>query len=279
MDTPTHCPYCAFQCGMTVRVRSGGHDGDDHPSDRSTLTNLEGRVLMRRKAVTPPPQVRTDLEILSLIAHRLGRGRFIETDPERVFAELAKTSAGGIADYAGLSYARLQTDDALFWPCPAPDHPGTPRLFADPFPTPDGRARFHTTGLDQSADAADPLTEEFPFYLTTGRLLAHYQTGSQTHRCASLESAEPEPFAQIHPQLAATFGLGQGDWVTLRTRRGAAVMRVRLSGDMRLDTVFVPFHWSGPARANTLTPRVLDPAARIPQFKLSAVALERTLNP
>jgi len=91
----------------------------------------------------------------------------------------------------------------------------------------------------------------------------------------TLQTAEPEPFVQLHPQLAATFGIRDGDWVALRTRRGRSVMRAKLSSSLRLDTVFVPFHWGGAASANTLTSRTLDPSSKIPEFKLSAVALER----
>jgi assimilatory nitrate reductase catalytic subunit len=145
-------------------------------------------------------------------------------------------------------------------------------LFAETFPTDDGRARFHAS---KHVDRVEQVSEEFPFYLITGRLLAHYQTGTQTHRVPTLERAEPEPFAQMHPQLAAIHRLRDGDWVALSTRRGRALFRVKLSAALRLDTVFVPFHWSGSARANTLTSSTLDPRSKIPEFKLSAVALER----
>jgi len=240
------------------------HDG--------TLTNLEGRLLRRRRALEPPAGVLSDLRILELIATRLGKGRFVSSSPSDVFDELARASQGGLADYAGFSHARLDADDGLFWPCGSREHPGTPRLFGDGFATPDRRARFHVAPF---LEPAERVSEEFPFYLTTGRLLAHYQTGNQTHRVPTLESAEPEPFVQLHPQLAASFGIGDGDWVSLRTRRGCAVLRAKLSASLRFDTVFVPFHWGGAAAANALTSRTLDPSSKIPEFKLSAVALER----
>lgn len=240
------------------------HDG--------TLTNLEGRLLRRRRALPPPDGVRTDLEILELVAQRLGKERFVSANPQDVFDELARASKGGVADYSGFSHARLDADDGLFWPCRSPEHAGTPRLFADGFPTPDGRARFHVAPFLEPVERVD---EEFPLYLTTGRLLAHYQTGNQTHRVPSLEAAEPEPFVQIHPELARTFGIGDGDWVTLRTRRGRVVVRAKHSASLRLDTVFLPFHWGGTACANTLTSRTLDPSSKIPEFKLSAVSVQR----
>ena len=107
-----------------------------------TTTNLEGRVLLRRKAIDPPPGVRTDLQILSALAARLGRPTGFPTDASAAFDELRAASAGGIADYAGISYERLEAGEQLHWPCPSTEHPGTPRLFASSFGTPDGRARF-----------------------------------------------------------------------------------------------------------------------------------------
>lgn len=234
-----------------------------------TMTNLEGRLLLREPAVLPPADVFTDLEVLERIATRLGNGRFIRSDPEQVFQELARVSSGGLADYSGFSFERLRRGEELFWPCPGPNHPGTPRLFTDSFPTQDGRARFHGIVYFESLEQ---VSEEFPFLLTTGRLLAHYQTGTQTHRVPSLETAEPRPHVEMHPQLAATLGIADGDWAMLRTRRGRLTLRVRLSDAQRLDTVFVPFHW---AHINDLTSRLLDPKSKIPEFKLSAVAIER----
>jgi assimilatory nitrate reductase catalytic subunit len=239
------------------------HDG--------TMTNLEGRLLHRRAARRPPAGVRTDLQILHALAQALGRGRFTHDDPEVVFDELRRVSAGGPADYAGMSYARLRAGEALHWPCPDADHPGTPRLFADRFPTPDGRARFHAVRCAPPAEEPD---DEYPLFLTTGRLLAHYQSGTQTRRVASLLEAEPEPFVEIHPQLAQSHGVADGAPIALRTRRGTAAFKARFSTAMRLDTVFVPFHFGGPGRANTLTHAALDPTSKMPELKIAAACIE-----
>ena len=110
--------------------------------EEGTMTNLEGRVIRRRRAAPPPDGVRDDLQLLSAIATRLGRGSYFPTDPREVFDELRRASAGGIADYSGISYERIEAERGVFWPCPGEGHPGTARLFADRFPTPDGRARF-----------------------------------------------------------------------------------------------------------------------------------------
>jgi assimilatory nitrate reductase catalytic subunit len=192
--------------------------------------------------------------------------------PEEVFDELRRCSAGGVADYAGITYDRLRRGEGIFWPCPADAHPGTPRLFLERFFTPDGRARFHA--VEHKGPAEEP-DDEYPMYLTTGRVLAQYQSGTQTRRVPSLRDADSEPFVEMHPQIAATYGIGAGDWVALRTRRGRIQLKARLTPSMRLDTVFVPFHWGGPGRANTLTNDALDPDSKIPEFKVAAVAIEK----
>jgi assimilatory nitrate reductase catalytic subunit len=237
-----------------------------------TVTNLEGRLLHRRRARRPPEGVRTDLDVLASLAEQLGRGSFILADPEAAFDELARVSSGGLADYAGMSYGRLRAGDAMYWPCPEPTHAGTPRLFADGFPTPDGRARFHAV---RSGAPGEELDDEYPLYLTTGRVLAQYQSGTQTRRVASLREAAPEPFVEMHPQLAHSQGISAGDQVRVRTRRGTAVFAARLSTGMRLDTLFVPFHYGGAGRANDLTTVALDPISKIPEFKISAARIEK----
>jgi assimilatory nitrate reductase catalytic subunit len=189
-----------------------------------------------------------------------------------VFDELGRVSKGGLADYSGMSYERLLAGDAMYWPCSAEHPEGTPRLFADRFPTPDGKARFHAVRCTGPAEEPD---DEFPLYLTTGRVLAHYQSGTQTRRVPSLLAAEPRPFVEMHAQLASSHGIGAGDTVCLETRRGRAYFTARLSPSMRLDTIFVPFHFGGAERANTLTHAALDPVSKIPEFKISAARISR----
>jgi assimilatory nitrate reductase catalytic subunit len=254
------------------------------------MTNLEGRVLRRRRATDAPDGVRSDLAVLADLAARLGRGSF-DDDPRTVFDELRRASAGGPADYAGITWERIEAERGVFWPCPSEDHEGTPRLFRDEpgdkiqhstpigersstrryFPTPDGTARFHVV---HHRDAAELPDDAYPYRLTTGRTRAHYQSGTQTRRTKALVDAEPEPAVDVHPDLAARLGVGDGGELVLRTRRGEARMRVRLSSAIRPDTVFAPFHWSGAATINDLTDPALDPASRMPEFKVCAVALE-----
>ncbi|WP_236656662.1 molybdopterin oxidoreductase family protein [Streptacidiphilus jiangxiensis] len=244
--------------------------------ETGTMTNLEGRVLLRRRATQAPEGVRSDLWVLGELAQRLGatgrggEGGF-DTDPETVFAELCRASAGGQADYAGISYERIAAEDGVFWPCPAKDHPGTPRLFLDGFATPDGRARFAPVSHRPAAEEPDA---EYPLYLTTGRVLAQYQSGAQTRRVAELNAAAPGPFVELHPRLAARLGVAEGDPLAVVSRRGRVVAPARITDTIRPDTVFMPFHWAGTGRANTLTNPALDPTSKMPEFKVCAVRVE-----
>lgn len=274
--------------------------------ETGTTTNLEGRVLLRRRAITPPEGVRSDLEIMHELAARLGGERALEkgfpTDAEEVFEELRRASAGGPADYSGITYRRLAEENGVFWPCPAatgaaddagdsedasldagPDdpaqdhdadaapHPGTPRLFLDRFATPDGRARFAPVSHRAAAEEPD---DEYPVLLTTGRVVAQYQSGAQTRRVDELNTAAPGPFVELHPRLAARLGAAEGDPLAVISRRGRAVAPARITTAIRPDTVFMPFHWPGEGRANTLTNPALDPTSRMPEFKTCAVRVE-----
>ncbi|MFF8400452.1 molybdopterin-dependent oxidoreductase [Streptomyces sp. NPDC015684] len=408
--------------------------------ETGTTTSLEGRVLLRRRAVAPPPGVRSDLFVLHELAGRLGVEKGFPTDAEEVFGELRRASAGGPADYSGITYRRLAEENGVFWPCPetpevleasgrheasagqagpkgpvgegpegpeapeareapaghtglkgpagharpeareapdgreapaghtglkgpaghagpkgpeghtrpqareapeshagpkgpaghagpkgpeghtrpqareAPDgregpkgpaghaglkgpeghtrpeareapgvpegpagpagatvHPGTPRLFLDRFATPDGRARFVAVAHRAAAEEPDGA---YPLLLTTGRVVAQYQSGAQTRRVAELNAAAPGPFVELHPRLAARLGAAEGDRLAVVSRRGRAVAPARITTAIRPDTVFMPFHWPGEGRANTLTNPALDPTSRMPEFKSCAVRVE-----
>ncbi|WP_433354705.1 molybdopterin oxidoreductase family protein [Micromonospora saelicesensis] len=259
-----------------------------------TMTNLEGRVLRRRALRPPPPGVRTDLAIISDLAARLAdagstgvdpadanpgsvrpaavaAARF-PADPAVVFAELRRASAGGAADYAGISWDRIDADDGVYWPCPTEDGPDTPRLFADRFATPDGRARFHPV---DHRPAAEEVCATYPLHFTTGRVLAQYQSGTQTRRVAALRRAAPEAFVELHPDLATRLGIDDGDPVRVTSRRGEFRAPARLSAGIRPDTVFAPFHYAGAGRANSVTNDAVDPISGMPEFKICAVRVEK----
>ncbi|MEO3849128.1 molybdopterin oxidoreductase family protein [Streptomyces sp. B8F3] len=241
--------------------------------ETGTLTNLEGRVLLRRRAADPPPGVRGDLDVLRGLAERLAPARAagFPVAAEEVFAELRRASAGGKADYSGITYARIEAEGGVFWPCPEGGEPA-PRMFLDRFATPDGRARF--AGV-QHRPAAEETDAEYPVWLTTGRVLAQYQSGAQTRRVSELNAASPGPYVQMHPELAARVGADEGDPVAVLSRRGRAVAPARITTAIRPDTVFMPFHWPGAGRVNTVTNPALDPVSRMPEFKVCAVRVER----
>ncbi|WP_328871192.1 molybdopterin oxidoreductase family protein [Streptomyces sp. NBC_00287] len=250
--------------------------------EAGTTTNLEGRVLLRRQAITPPDGIRSDLEVMHELADRLGVEKGFPIDPEEVFEELRRASAGGPADYSGITYRRLAEENGVFWPCPTDAnsaeavHPGTPRLFHDRFATEDGRARFVPVAHRATAEEPD---DEYPVLLTTGRVVSQYQSGAQTRRVDELNAAAPGPFVELHPRLAARLGAAEGDSLAVISRRGRAVAPARITTAIRPDTVFMPFHWPGEGRANTLTNPALDPTSRMPEFKVCAVRVETVTSP
>ncbi|HUQ92711.1 MAG TPA: molybdopterin dinucleotide binding domain-containing protein [Bryobacteraceae bacterium] len=239
--------------------------------EEGTMTNLEGRVILRRRAMAPPAGVWTDTEMLAALGARLDCAQGFPPAPGDIFEELRRASAAGAADYAGVTYERIAREDGVFWPCPSEDHPGTPRLFLDRFATADGLARFHPVEYRPPAEEPD---SEYPLYLTTGRVLAHYQSGTQTRRVARLVESSPGSFVQIHPSMAHGYGIADGDCVRLVTRRGSARFIAQLTNSIRMDTLFAPFHWGGEGRANLLTNPALDPTSRMPEFKVCAVRIE-----
>jgi len=237
--------------------------------EEGTMTNLEGRVLLRRRVQAPPPGVRTDIEILRGLAERLGKGEAFAFDsPRQVFEELGRCTAGAKADYSGIGYAKLARENGVFWPCPSPEHPGTPRLFAERFAHPSGRARFHAVPYRDAAELPDA---EYPLFFTTGRYKEHYNSGAQTRRVRALTDERPEPRVQLHSRLAERLGVSGGDALWVQSRRGEVCFTASVSDDIRPDTLFAPFHWGGRKAANLLTNAALDPQSRMPEFKICAV--------
>ncbi len=238
--------------------------------EEGTMTNLEGRILLRRRAVVPPEGVRSDLDVLRGLAIRLGQpaGRF-PVEPEEVFTELRRASEGGAADYSGATYDRLASGEALYWPVIRDG--SSPRVFLDRFAHPDGLARFHPV---DHRGPAEPPDAEYPLQLTTGRVLQHYQSGAQTRNVPELLAAVPEAFVEVHPDTAERAGLADGDLAAVVSRRGRMEARIRCTASIRIDLLFLPFHFGGAGRANLLTNPVLDPTSRMPEFKVCAVRVE-----
>ncbi|MEZ2371971.1 molybdopterin oxidoreductase family protein [Arthrobacter sp. RCC_34] len=244
--------------------------------EEGTMTNLEGRVLRRRRAIDPPEGARSELWVFNRLAALLGTATGFPTDPEEAFEELRAASAGGPADYSGISYGLLDSGAEVHWPYPS-QSAGSPRLFLESFAHPDGKARLIPVQPSSSTPDTTRLQSD-EFHLATGRLLEHYQSGAQTRRVPSLAAAQPEPFLQIHPASAARIGVRDGEWIQLH-RSGAGafgprmVCRAELTANIRLDTVFAPFHFPDESAANQLTERLTDPVSGMPEFKTTRVRL------
>lgn len=241
--------------------------------DEGTTTNLEGRVVKINKAAEPPGEARTDWEILADLAARLGHAeQFAYRNPRQIFDELRVASRGGVADYAGITYEKIDAQGGVFWPCSTDDHPGTPRLFTERFGHPDGRA--HMSPIVYRPPAEEP-SEAFPFRLTTGRVVYQYLSGTQTRRLGFLNSQAPEPWVEIHPSAAGRLGIADGERVRVRTARSAMELKALVVPTIRPDTLFIPFHYGERQAVNQLTNPAVEPNVKIPEFKVSAAAVER----
>jgi len=252
--------------------------GSLQEEEEGVVANVEGRVLHIQQAITPPGEARVDSQIICELARRLGHGQhFPFQSPREIFQELREASRGGCADYYGITYEKIDRQMGVFWPCPSEDHPGTPRLFEDgKFFHSDGKAHFMVT---EYREAGDPVNEDYPLFLTTGRVVSQYLSGTQTRRIGALVDQYPEPRLEIHPRLADDRGIRDKDWVTVTTRRAEITLQAMVVRTIRPDTVFIPYHWPGRKSANKLTHRTLDPRSKIPEFKVSACNLRKSEGP
>ena len=248
--------------------------GSLQEEDEGTVTTGEGRCVRLRPVVRPPAEARVDWHIIADLAQRLGAGRhFAHETPADIFKELTAASAGGPVDYSGMSYERIEHEMGIFWPCPAPNHPGTPRLFAGGrFAHPDGRAKFHAFPYRPPAEEVDA---EYPIFFTSGRVVSQYLSGTQTRRIGMLVDQYPEPLCEIHPHLAERLGIADSDRVRVSTRRGQIEVPAQIVKTIRPDTVFIPYHWPGKKAVNQITNRALDPISKIPEFKVCACKVEK----
>jgi assimilatory nitrate reductase catalytic subunit len=270
--------------------------GSLHEEDEGLVTQVEGRVIKVNKAVECPGEARQDWKIIQDIARGLDRSRgFTFAGPREIFEELRRASKGGVADYSGITYEKVEREMGVFWPCYAEDpqtgrpvdHPGTPRLFergsynpiakgAGPFYFPDGRARFNVADHRVPADDVDG---EFPIFLTTGRVVSQFLSGTQTRRIGPLVDQYPEPRIELHPKLAGKLGIADRDWTIAETRRGTITLRAMVVTTIRPDTVFIPYHWAGKKSANQLTVAAQDPISKIPQYKVCACRVRKADGP
>jgi formate dehydrogenase alpha subunit len=240
-----------------------------------TFTNTDRRVQRCRAAVKPVGQSRPDWEIISDLGRRIEKRLGIKMStgfdyqsPEEIWEEMRLMTP----EFWGIDYARIEREGGVHWPCPSFDHPGTPFLFADTFPR--GKGRFWE--VDYGTDSEQP-DKEYPFNLSTGRVLYHWSGSTMTGR-SSLEDAYPEATCEIHPDDAEELGLEVGDWVKVSSRRGSVKLRILITGRSPRGTIFIPFHFAE-AAANALTLDKVDTKAKIPDYKNSAVKIEKTSPP
>ncbi len=228
-----------------------------------TFTNTERRVQRVRKAVNPPGEAREDSWIVAEISRRLGY-EMRYTSEEEVLQEIGRVWPA----MAGISYGRIKRR-GIQWPCPTPDHPGTPYLFKGGFPR--GKGRFSAVPFRPSAEIPD---RDYPFILSTGRQLFQYHTGTMTRKTPALEGiAGARPYVEIHPEDAKRLGIEEGQKIRVSSRRGNIEISAMITERPLEGMVFVPFHFRE-AAANVLTNTALDPVCKIPEFKVCAVKVE-----
>ncbi len=263
-----------FFMNETARHADVVFAGSLQEEDEGTVTTGEGRCVRLHNSVSPPGDARRDWEIICRLGQKLGQEKHFSYDKAgQIFEELTAASKGGPIDYSGMTYQRIEDEMGIFWPCPAPDHPGTPRLFENgKFHHPDGRAKFHAYPYRPPAEDID---SEFPLFFTSGRVVSQYLSGTQTRRIGGLVDQYPEPLCEMHPLLAKKLGIEDGDRVRVVTRRGDIELPAQIVRSIRPDTLFIPYHWAGKKAANRITNRALDPISKIPEFKVCACRVEK----
>jgi formate dehydrogenase alpha subunit len=233
-----------------------------------TQTSTERRVQKWRKAVNPPGEAKADWQIFCELAAKMGFAKqFPYKSAEEVFVEISKVTPS----YGGMSYARLDKPEALHWPCPTADHPGTPILHKEKFAHPDGLGVLTPIEFKYPAEVPD---KEYPLILTTGRCIWQWHTGTMTRRSEDLEREVPTGWVELNPEDAAALGIQNGEMVKAKSRRGEIEITAMVTPDIKKGVVFIPFHYVECA-ANILTNNALDPVAKIPEFKACAVRIEK----
>src|SRR3990172_4173404 len=227
-----------------------------------TFTSTERRVQLVRPAIEPPANARQDWEIILDLARRMG-ANWSYTGPGAIFDEMARLTP----QYAGMSHARLE-GGGLQWPCPTADHPGTPILHVEKFTR--GLGLFSPVEYTPPAEITD---EAYPFVLSTGRVLFHWHGGTLSRRSPGLDALAPQAEVEVHPEDAVSLGVTSGMPVRVSSRRGSVVAAVQVTRRSPPGTVFMTFHYAE-AATNLLTSDAVDPVAKIPEYKVSAVRLE-----
>jgi predicted molibdopterin-dependent oxidoreductase YjgC len=229
-----------------------------------TFTATDRRVQRVRKAIDPLGEARPDWEVLCDLARRMGGKGFEFSSPKEILDEVAVVTP----IYGGITYERIERD-GLQWPCRSPEDPGTPYLHKDQIAK--GRGSFHAIAYREPAELPD---EQFPFLLTTGRMGFHFHTGTMTRISPSLDREAKTAYMEINPEDAGGLGIEGGEKVRVVSRRGTIDIEATLTDRVDRGTVFIPFHYVESA-ANRLTNSAFDPIAKIPEYKVCAVRIEK----
>lgn len=237
--------------------------GTSFAEKEGTFTNTERRVQRVRQAIKPMGESRPDWQIIQDLSTRFGYPMQYES-PQNIMEEIARVTPS----YGGVAYQRLE-GQGLQWPCPDMEHPGTTFLHKNGFTR--GKGLFHPVEYQPPAEQVD---DQYPFWLSTGRIPVHYHTGTMTRNSPSLHAEMPEGFLEMHPEDATRLGILKGDEVNVASRRGKITTRVTVTDRVAQGMVFMPFHFIE-SRANVLTNPAHDPVAKIPELKVCAVKVEK----
>jgi formate dehydrogenase alpha subunit len=229
-----------------------------------TFTATDRRVQRVRQAIQPIGDARQDWQIACQVAQKMGAAGFDFASPKEIMDEVARLTPS----YGGVSHERLDEIGFLQWPCPTPDHPGTPYLHKGKFSR--GLGKFFALPYKAPAELPD---DDYPFTLTTGRLMFHFHTGTMTRRSKKLVSEVPEAYVELHPDDAKRIGLDGRTRVRVTSRRGQIELGVRVTNRIKPGIAFIPFHFAE-AAANALTNAAVDPVAKIPEYKVCAIKIE-----
>ena len=220
--------------------------------------------MLFRSVVSPAGDSRDDWWILTQLANRMGVS-WDYTCAKDIFEEMRTVTPS----YAGITYERLEKNELLQWPCPNESHPGTQFLHREKF----SRGLGLMTAIEYTPPAED-VDPEFPVILTTGRILEHFHTGTMSRNSRILDETVPEGFVELNPNDASNYNIKDGELVAVSTRRGSIRVKARVTGRPKPNVAFVPFHFVE-AAANKLTIDALDPACKIPEFKVCACKIEK----
>jgi len=240
--------------------------GACYAEKEGTFTSTERLVQMVRKAIEPPGESKADWEIICSLAKAMGSKEFEYVSPAEIMDEIASFTLS----YGGMSYDRLQKG-GLAWPCPSKEHPGTPYLHKEKFSRANGKGKFFGIEFKEPAELPD---EEYPFTLSTGRIMFHFHTGTMTRKTDLLNKEVPTGYVEIAPKDAEKLGIVAGELVSVQTRRGQIKTKALITERVPEGMIFIPFHFAECA-ANVLTNPALDPVAKIPEYKVCAAKLEK----